>query len=264
MHSLKDEKMKTETIVKIEHLSFSYPSFSLKDVSFEVRKGSFFGIIGPNGSGKTTLLSLIMKFQKPKSGKIAVDGNDVLRLSHKKLAQLVAYIAQDFNPAYDFTVEELVEMGGIPRSPHFFETPVYEEELENALKTVDLLEYRKRIFSTLSGGQQRRVLIARAIYQNTPIIIADELVNHLDLGQAIKVLDYLKQLTERGKTIIGTFHDITLAAKYCDEIAVMKDGKIIAIGKPLDVVNREILSNVYGVSLNVIRHPDKGYPVILI
>jgi len=261
---LKEEKMKIETILKIEHLSFSYPSFSLQDISFEVKKGTFFGIIGPNGSGKTTLLSLIMKFQKPKSGRVIIDGKDVLKLSHKKLAQLVAYIAQDFNPAYDFTVEELVEMGGIPRSAHFFETAVYEEDLENALKTVDLLEYRKRLFSTLSGGQQRRVLIARAIYQNTPIIVADELVNHLDLGQAVRVLDYLKQLTKSGKTIIGTFHDITLAAKYCDEIAVMKDGKILAIGEPSDVVSREILSSVYGVSLDVIKHPEKGYPVILI
>ncbi|WP_448379015.1 ABC transporter ATP-binding protein [Fervidobacterium sp.] len=261
---MKGEEIKFETILKIEHLSFSYPSFSLQDISFEVKKGTFFGIIGPNGSGKTTLLSLIMKFQKPKSGKITVDGNDVLNLSHKKLAQLIAYIAQDFNPAYDFTVEELIEMGGIPRSPHFFETPVYEEDLENALKTVDLLEYRKRLFSTLSGGQQRRVLIARAIYQNTPIIIADELVNHLDLGQAVRVLDYLKRLTESGKTIVGTFHDITLAAKYCDEIAVMKDGKIIAIGKPVEVLNKDILSSVYGVSLKVITHPENGYPVILI
>ena len=261
---MKEEKTKTETILKIEHLCFSYPSFSLQDISFEVKKGAFFGIIGPNGSGKTTLLSLIMKFQKPKSGKIIIDGKDVLKLSHKKLAQLIAYIAQDFNPAYDFTVEELVEMGGIPRSPHFFETPVYEEDLENALKTVDLLEYRKRLFSTLSGGQQRRVLIARAIYQNTPIIIADELVNHLDLGQAVRVLDYLKQLTESGKTIVGTFHDITLAAKYCDEIAVMKEGKILAIGKPVEVLNKDILSSVYGVSLKVITHPENGYPVILI
>lgn len=261
---MKEEKTKIETILKIEHLCFSYPSFSLQDISFEVKKGAFFGIIGPNGSGKTTLLSLIMKFQKPKSGKIIIDGKDVLKLSHKKLAQLIAYIAQDFNPAYDFTVEELVEMGGIPRSPHFFETPVYEEDLENALKTVDLLEYRKRLFSTLSGGQQRRVLIARAIYQNTPIIIADELVNHLDLGQAVRVLDYLKQLTESGKTIVGTFHDITLAAKYCDEIAVMKDGKILAIGKPVEVLNKDILSSVYGVSLKVITHPENGYPVILI
>lgn len=256
--------MGNEIILKAENLCFSYPNFKLKDITFSVRKGSFFGIIGPNGSGKTTLLSLIMKFQRPESGKITVNHNDVSKLSHKKIAQLIAYIAQDFNPAYDFTVEELVEMGGIARSVHFFETPVYEEELENALRTVDLLEYRKRIFSTLSGGQQRRVLIARAIYQNTPIIIADELVNHLDLGQAVKVLDYLKQLTKNGKTIIATFHDISLAAKYCDEICVMNDGKIVAMGKPQEVIRKEIIDSVYGISVHILHHPENDYPVILI
>lgn len=170
-------------------------------------KKASFGIIGPNGSGKTTLLSLIMKFMKPNFGKIVLNGKDIGTLSHKELAQIIAYIAQDFNSTYDFTVEEIVEMGGIARSRGFFDTKVYEDDLEDALRTVNLLDYRKRIFSTLSGGQQRRVLIARAIYQKTPIILADELVNHLDLGQSLKVMDYLKSLTNMGKQLSG--HSMT-------------------------------------------------------
>ncbi|WP_448374958.1 ABC transporter ATP-binding protein [Fervidobacterium sp.] len=253
-----------KSVLKLENITFAYPGFTIKNINFDVPKGTFFGIIGPNGSGKTTLLSLIMKFIKPISGKIWVNSYDISKLSHKKIAQQIAYIAQDFNPAYDFTVEELVEMGGIARVSTFFETRIFEDELEAALRTVDLLEYRKRIFSTLSGGQQRRVLIARAIYQNTPIIIADELVNHLDLGQAVRVLDYLRKLTEDGKTIIGTFHDISLAAKYCDQIAVMKNGQIISIGSPQEILTEELIRTLYGINVKVISHPQDNYPLILI
>ena len=113
-------------IVSIRHLAFSYgDNFSISDLNLSINEGEFFGIIGPNGSGKTTLLSLIMKFIKPKAGDISVYGKDLSMLSHKNLAQTIAYIAQDFNPAYDFTVEEIVEMGGIARAKGFFDTRVY-------------------------------------------------------------------------------------------------------------------------------------------
>ena len=256
--------MKSGNAITLENVSFKYPSFVIENIRLSIPKESFFGIIGPNGSGKTTVLSLIMKFLKPISGRIYVDGQDISKLSHKKIAQKIAYIAQDFNPAYDFTVEELVEMGGIARASSFFDTTVFEKDLEFALDTVDLLDYRKRVFSTLSGGQQRRVLIARAMYQNTPIIIADELVTHLDLGQSVKVLNYLRKLTESGKTIIGTFHDISLAAKYCDQIAVMKDGKVIDIGSPKEIINEELIKKIYGINVRVVTHPDEKYPLILI
>lgn len=252
-------------IVSIRHLNFSYGrNFAINDLNLSINEGEFFGIIGPNGSGKTTLLSLIMKFMKPESGSISIYGKNVNMLSHKNLAQMVAYIAQDFNPAYDFTVEEIVEMGGIARTKSFFDTKVYEDDLEEALKTINLIDYRKRIFSTLSGGQQRRALIARAIYQKTPIIIADELVNHLDLGQSLKVMDYLKSLTNMGKTVIGTFHDIMIAGKYCDRIALMKNGEILKVGTPNEVLTKNIISEVYGVDVDVMPHPQKNYPIVLI
>lgn len=256
-------------ILKVKNLRFSYgENFTIKDVSFSVCKGTFFGIIGPNGSGKTTLLSLIMKFLKPEHGKIFVNGFDVKTLSPKLLAKNIAYIAQDFNPSYDFSVEEIVEMASIAHNRSFgkgfFDSVVDEKSLVEALEIVNLLELRNRPFSTLSGGQQRRVLIARAFYQKTPIIVADELTNHLDIGQSVKVMDYLKYLTTLGKTIVGTFHDITLAAKYCDQIAVMKDGKIIKCGKSQEVVNEKMISEVYGISTKVLNHPDFGYPILII
>lgn len=260
---------KSGSMLKVENLKFSYgDNFSIKNITFSVSKGTFFGIIGPNGSGKTTLLSLIMKFLRPHEGRITVNGLDLKDLSPKLLAQNIAYIAQDFNPSYDFTVEEIVEMASIAHSrtfsKSFFDSVVDEEALEQSLEIVNLLEMRKRQFSTLSGGQQRRVLIARAFYQKTPIIIADELTNHLDIGQAIKVMDYLKSLTGMGKTIIGTFHDITLAAKYCDQIVVMKNGEIVKNGKPQEVINEKIISELYGVNIKVLNHPDYNYPILVI
>ncbi|MFN3691859.1 MAG: ABC transporter ATP-binding protein [Fervidobacterium sp.] len=260
---------KSAPILKVENLKFSYgDNFSIRNVTFSVSKGTFFGIIGPNGSGKTTLLSLIMKFLRPHEGRITVNGLDLKHLSPKLLAQNIAYIAQDFNPSYDFTVEEIVEMASIAHNrtfnKSFFDSVVDEEALEQSLEIVNLLEMRKRQFSTLSGGQQRRVLIARAFYQKTPIIVADELTNHLDIGQAIKVMDYLKSLTSMGKTVIGTFHDITLAAKYCDQIVVMKNGEIVKNGTPLEVINERVISELYGVNIKVLNHPDYNYPILVI
>ncbi|MFN6992137.1 MAG: ABC transporter ATP-binding protein, partial [Fervidobacterium sp.] len=149
---------KSGSILKVENLKFSYgDNFSIKNITFSVSRGTFFGIIGPNGSGKTTLLSLIMKFLKPQEGKITVNGLDLKHISPRFSAQNIAYIAQDFNPSYDFTVEEIVEMASIAHnrtfSESFFDGVVDEEALEQSLKIVNLLEMRKRPFSTLSGGQ---------------------------------------------------------------------------------------------------------------
>jgi len=250
--------------VKTENLCFSYETnFALDNVNLDVPEGVLFGIIGPNGSGKTTLLSLIMKFLKPSQGRIEIFGQDTRKLSHRALARLVAYIAQDFNPAYDFSVEEIVEMGGIPRYKSFFDSVVYEEELRKALAIVDLENLRKRPFSTLSGGQQRRTLIARAIYQNTPIIIADELTNHLDLGQAIKVMDYLKSLTKMGKTIIITLHDLGFATKYCDLLALMDEGRIVSVGRPDEVLSEEVISKIYRAKVRVIKTSEVPYPWVI-
>ncbi|ODN30822.1 ABC transporter ATP-binding protein [Fervidobacterium thailandense] len=250
--------------LKIENLYFSYDTnFSLEDVNLQIPEGILFGIIGPNGSGKTTLLSLIMKFLKPSHGRIEIFGHDTRKLSHKSLARLVAYIAQDFNPAYDFSVEEIVEMGGIARRRSFFESVVYEEELLRALSIVDLVNLRKRPFSTLSGGQQRRALIARAIYQNTPVIVADELTNHLDLGQAIKVMDYLKSLTRMGKTIVITLHDLGFATKYCDILALMDNGRVISVGRPNEVLTEETISRIYKAKVRVIKTSDVPYPWVV-
>ncbi|MCX7654060.1 MAG: ABC transporter ATP-binding protein [Fervidobacterium sp.] len=252
-------------IISIKDLSFSYGNnFSLENITLSIEKGTFFGIIGPNGSGKTTLLSLVLKFLKPHSGAIFINGENIQNLSHKKIAKNIAYIAQDFNPVYDFTVEEIVEMGAIARTKSFFDSDIDPSEVDNALKIVDLLDYKKRLFSTLSGGQQRRTLIARAVYQNTPIIVADELTNHLDIGQALKVMGYLKSLTLMGKTVVGTFHDITLAAKYCDYIAIMKDGKIQEKGTPRQIIREDVIKEIYNINVKIIRHPDDDYPVVII
>ncbi len=251
-----------KTILKVENISFSYgEDFSLKNVSLSVNQGTFYGIIGPNGSGKTTLLSIVMGFLKPKVGNVIINGMNKNELSPKQLARQVAYIAQDFNTEYDFTVEDIVEMGDLARRTSFFNGEHNKELLLKALEMVGLVKYRYKLFSALSGGEQRRVLIARAIYQDTPIIVADEMTTHLDIGQSIKIVEHLKELSIFGKTIIGTFHDIGLAAKYCDKIAVMKKGEIVAVGNPNEVINEKLLKDVYDAEVKVI---NDGYPIIVI
>ena len=242
------------TKLKVKNLRFSIDKKEiLKDISFDVPKGSFIGIIGPNGSGKSTLLKNIYRLHKPSSGEILLDNKNLFKMKDKDCAKEIAVLAQESNSQFDFTVEQIVKMGRYPYKSMFEE---YSKEdlnmVYDMLEKVGLENYKDRSFLNLSGGEKQRVLIARALVQNTDFLILDEPTNHLDIGYQIQLMDLVKDLNI---TTLSAIHDMNLASMYCDYLVVMKDGKIINCGTVEEVITKEMLKEVFGVNTYISVNP---------
>lgn len=240
--------------LQVENLSFSIDNKEiLRDVNLKVLKGAFIGIIGPNGSGKSTLLKNIYRLYKPTKGRILLDNMDLSKMKDKECAKKIAVLAQESSTNFDFTVEQIVKMGRYPYKSLFED---YSKEdlkmVEEMLEKVGLKGVSKRSFHELSGGEKQRVLIARALVQDTDLLILDEPTNHLDIGYQIQLMDLVKSLKV---TTVAAIHDMNLASMYCDYIAVMKEGRIISFGKVEEVINSKMLKDVFGVNAYVGINP---------
>ena len=242
------------TKLKVNNLKFRIDKKEiLKNISFDVPKGSFIGIIGPNGSGKSTLLKNIYRLYKPYSGEILLDNKDLFKMKDKDCAKEIAVLAQESNSQFDFTVEQIVKMGRYPYKSMFEDYSKKDLKMVyDMLKKVGLEDYKDRSFSNLSGGEKQRVLIARALVQNTDFLILDEPTNHLDIGYQIQLMDLVKSLNI---TTLSAIHDMNLASMYCDYLLVMKDGKIITCGTVKEVITKEMLKEVFGVNAYIGINP---------
>ena len=221
----------------------------LKGVGIQAGPGDFVGIIGPNGSGKSTLLKCVYRTLKPDEGAVLLDGNSLLSMSYRQSAKSIAVLAQHNYYNFEFSVRDVVLMG---RSPH---KKAMERDnaqdyriVDEALDTVGMLPFRERSFQTLSGGEQQRVILARALAQQTPCLILDEPTNHLDIKYQLQLLDIVKGLH---KTVISAIHDLNIAAMYCTWLVVMKDGQVITQGTPRQVLTPELIREVYEVEATV-------------
>ena len=227
----------------------------LKGINIEVDNKEVVGIIGPNGSGKSTLLKCIYRVLKPNDGAILLDNVDIKEMSVKESSKRLAVLSQHNNYNFDFTVKDIVLMG---RSPHkkFMERDNKEDYdiVNEALKKVDMFEFKDRSFQSLSGGEQQRVILARALAQQPKCLILDEPTNHLDIKYQLQLMRIVKGL---GIEVIAATHDLNIAAMYCDKIYVLKDGEIIKYGKPKDVLTKEIIKDVYEVDAEVIVNEDR-------
>ncbi|BDR66562.1 ABC transporter [Clostridium tetani] len=214
-----------------------------------VNKGEFVGLIGPNGSGKSTLLKTIYRICKPKSGAIYLDGKNLLTMPIKDMARELGVVSQFNHIAFDIKVEDMVLMG---RSPH---KKMLEQDNEQdykiareMLEKVDMLNYAKRSFSTLSGGEKQRVLLARTLAQQVELLILDEPTNHLDIKYQIQILNLVKSLKT---TAVVALHDLNLAAAYCDKLYVMHNGNVVANGEPKDILTSQLIKEVYEVDCKI-------------
>ncbi len=227
----------------------------LKGINIEVDNKEVVGIIGPNGSGKSTLLKCIYRVLKPNDGSILLDNIDIKEMSVKESSKRLAVLSQHNNYNFDFTVKDIVLMG---RSPHkkFMERDNKEDYdiVNEALKKVDMFEFKDRSFQSLSGGEQQRVILARALAQQPQCLILDEPTNHLDIKYQLQLMRIVKGL---GIEVIAAIHDLNIAAMYCDKIYVLKDGEIIKNGKPKDVLTQELIKDVYEVDSEVIVNEER-------
>ena len=244
--------------LNVEGLTYSYGAHTdaIKDVSLHVKKGEFVGLIGPNGSGKSTVLKNIYRGLTPDKGNITLDGEDLQKMSYRKSALKMAVVGQENDVPFDFLVEEIVAMGRSPHKKMFDVDNVNDKKIvHHALEHLGMENMAKRNYLHLSGGEKQRVIIARAVAQESDFFILDEPTNHLDISYQMQIFDFIKRLKV---TVLSAIHDLNMAALYCDRIYVLKDGQIVLRGTPEQVLTAENIYNVYGVHSSVVKHPITG------
>ena len=221
----------------------------LHGIDLEAHSGQMVGLIGPNGSGKSTLLRCICRALQPTGGAVLLDGAGLEQMNLRQSAQKMAVVAQHNAYAFDFTVEELVLLGRTPhKRPLERDTSADRRIAAQALAQVGLAGFGPRSYATLSGGEQQRVILARALAQQTPCLLLDEPTNHLDIKYQLDMLDLVRGL---GRTVLAALHDLNLAAAYCDWLYALQDGRLVGSGAPQDLLNPAFIRRVYGVNAQV-------------
>ncbi len=251
--------------IDVKEISFRYAAqWVIQDLSFHVRGGEFWGIIGPNGSGKTTLLKILYGLINPQRGGVFIDGGELRRMKRSVIAKKIAVVPQETQISFPFTSFEVVLMG---RSPYLrrlqFEGRDDFEIAERAMRLTDTLRFSKRPVNELSGGERQRVFIARALAQEPEIILLDEPTSNLDISHQVEFYDLISLLNRENKlTILTVSHDINLASEYCQKIILLKGGRIFKMGTPGEVVVEESIRQVYGSRVLVDQNPVTKSPRI--
>lgn len=253
-------------MLKLDSLSVSYNGEPiLSDVSLSVSSGEILAVIGPNGAGKTTLIRAVSGVIPMQKGKIWVDGIDLAHLHPIQRARYLAVVPQARNLPSSFSVYQSVLLGRTPYLGWLGRTSKNDHLIvERALEQTRLISLAQRRVGELSGGEQQRVLLARALAQDTPILLLDEPTTHLDMEHQAVFLNLLRELTpQKNLTILIVLHDLNLAGLYADHVALLFKGKVHLTGKPADVLTAQNLSRVYNVPVNVVPHPEYGTPLVL-
>jgi iron complex transport system ATP-binding protein len=245
--------------IEIKGVKFSYGSKSvLKSLSFKMESGNIVGILGQNGCGKTTLLNCINTILKPTGGCVMIDDPgglgemDVQRMSSKDLAQHMATVAQTNSTSFPFTVMEAVKMGRYAQTRARDASDQDMDVIYNALERVGMLDFIDRNINELSGGELRRVMIARALVQEPDVMLLDEPTLHLDINNQFDLMDLMRELVDEKKILVVIVtHDLVLAARYCDQIVLMQKGEVVSIGCCADVITPENMRDVFFVDAEV-------------
>lgn len=256
-----------QTLFSVKDLKGGYRGETiLEDVTFEVREGDFLGIIGPNGAGKTTLLRLMSKALFPQKGKISFLGKDLANLDLKEFCQKVAYVSQDAQLSFPFTVLEIALLGRIPHLKRMQLENKFDFAIaRDALSMTDTLELENKSMDELSSGERQRVIIAKALTQEPILLFLDEPTSHLDIGHQVQVMDLLKRLNRKKKlTIVIVMHDLNLAGEYCNRLLLLDKGKIYKNGAPEEVLTYQNIEAVYKTVVVVNKSPINSRPHVLL
>ncbi|MCR6672639.1 ABC transporter ATP-binding protein [Devosia ginsengisoli] len=225
--------------------------------------GQVTGLIGPNGAGKSTLLRAILGLV-PAMGSVSFDGTDLTVLPRRTRAQFTAFVEQSSDTDARLTAREVVLLGRIPFQSIWQAAPSPEDHAQTdaALAAVEMTDFADRLYQTLSGGEQQRVQIARALAQQPRLLLLDEPTSHLDVHAQLAMLDLLRRSARAGAAVLVALHDLNLAAGFCDSLVVLQGGRLAAAGAPGDVLTPALLRQVYGVDATILRHPGDGRPLI--
>ncbi|WP_307154118.1 ABC transporter ATP-binding protein [Rhodopseudomonas julia] len=232
----------------------------VRDVSLRVEKNETLGLIGPNGSGKSSLLRLLAGLKRPRSGQIEIEGRNIASLSRRALARQLAFVQQSAASDTNLSVRDVVKLGRTPhRSALSGWSSADEAAVSGALSRVDMIERRTQPWQTLSGGERQRVHIARALAQSPTIMFLDEPTNHLDIHHQIEILRMVRDLD---LTSVVALHDLNLASMFCDRIAVIAGGTLVACDLPSKVLTEALLHDVFRIKAEVSPADDTGRPHI--
>lgn len=247
---------KEHATLSVENIHFAYEKDVeiLQGISISFAKGKITALLGANGCGKSTLLNLIAGVRKPDRGKILLDGKNISDIKPNAVAQKIALVHQSNQAPEDMTVRNLVSVGRTPYRSIFHR---YSEEdeasIEKAMLDTKIMDYENRPIAALSGGQMQRVWLAMALAQDTDILLLDEITTYLDIHYQMEILHLIKELNkEKNRTIIMVLHDINLAFAYCDEVVIMKDGKVLTQGGIAQVAEDKILNRAFDVEAKIL------------
>jgi iron complex transport system ATP-binding protein len=230
----------------------------LKQITAQFSAGDFVALVGPNGAGKSTLLKIMAGLIRSYSGQARLYGEELSRSSPQNVAKRLAFVPQETQMAFPFTVAEIVLMGRVPHRPRtLFDSPTDRSTAQQAMRLTDTEELSQKFFNELSGGERQRVVLASALAQNPEILLLDEPTTYLDLKHQLQFYEILNRLNdERGLTIICVTHDVNLAAPYARRMIALSSGTIAADGTPESVLTPQHLYEIFEITAAVVKRPD--------
>ncbi len=247
-----------EKLFEIDQISFGYKSKRvIEGLSLTLAAGVFYGIIGPNGCGKTTLLDLMINHHQPAAGRIRYKGKTLAGYSKKALSREIALVPQNFYINFPFTAKEVVMMGRYPHIKRFAAPSTRDIRfVHDIMEQTDTLAFENRFITQLSSGERQRVIFARALAQDSPVLILDEATSNLDINHALGMLKLAAQgVEDETKTVIAVMQDINLAAAFCDHLIFVQHGNVVANGPVDKILNSEILRDVFQVDSKIYFEP---------
>ena len=246
--------------LSVEGLTYTIHGKRLLDsVNLRAEQGELVGVIGPNGAGKSTLLRALAGIIEPSDGQRYLDGRTFREIPPRERARAIALVPQVAPIAHGFTCLELVLMGRYPHMGRFqIEGATDENIARQVMRLTDTEQFAERTLETLSGGERQRVFIARSLAQQPRVLLLDEPTSNLDILHQLRVLGFIREWTRDGATAIAAVHDLNMAARHCDYLTLIDEGRVIAAGKPEDVLTAENVRHAYGVESVVYRDPHTG------
>jgi iron complex transport system ATP-binding protein len=252
-------------MLEARNLSAGYENgFVIKDISFTLEKGEFISVLGRNGSGKSTLIKALQGLLNNVCGEVKIFGEDIARMRRRQIAKRVAYVPQIFDFVFEFSVMEIVSMGRYAHQGRLAGSSLFDSQfIEEVMHATQIVHLKDKKIAHLSGGERQRVFIARALAQDTPLLLLDEPSSHLDINYQVEIYQILKNLQEeKGKTILCTEHNINLAIPYSQKLIFLKEGRIHAQGQPKTLITKKNIKEVFQADVEIRENIHSKLPEI--
>lgn len=255
-----------ESRLRAQDITIGYDERVISEsLSIDIPDGAFTVIVGPNACGKSTLLRALSRLLRPTSGSVILDGRSISAYPAKEVARRLGLLPQTSVAPEGIRVAELVARGRFPRQSMFRQwTADDESAVQEAMAATGITDLSARLVDELSGGQRQRVWVAMVLAQETPLVLLDEPTTFLDIAHQIELLDLCHELNrERGHTMVAVLHDLNHAFRYADHLVAMKDGRIVAQGRPADIVDANLIDEVFGLRCRIIDDPESHTPLVI-